>query len=229
MSKDKEFSIKDLMNWCDAKVAEGKLLEIKWEGGGDSGWVHFEIDCEYTTEPEADALVDMMYSQLDYGSWAGEFSTSGTAVYDPITKSFQGEDEYSQEEGKTFDCYVRFKIPKHIPFDKVLIEAHESNRPNVNLTIANGFDHPERVAVQKILEEQLAKEFEAVLEQVEGSTDEEIVSSYQWVTFEREDLIEEGEYLVGVIEEYCYSVNYYDPRGVDICLEEMLEETNEEN
>ena len=229
MSEDKKFSIKDLMNWCDAKVAEGKLLEIKWEGGGDSGWVHFEIDGEDTTELEADALVDMMYSQLDYGSWAGEFSTTGYAMYDPVTKSFQGEDSYCEEEGKTFDCHITVKIPKHIPFDRVLIEADESNGSNVNLIIANGFHHPERVAVQKILEEQLTEEFEAVSEQVEGSTDEEIVSSYQSVTFERENLIEEGEYLVGVIEEYYYTVNFYDPRSVDICLEEMLEETNEEN
>lgn len=229
MSKTKDFTIKDLMNWCDAQVAEGKFLEIKWEGGGDSGWVYFEIDGEQTSEPEAEALVDMIYSQLDYGSWAGEFSASGSATYDPITKSFQGEDNYSEEEGKTFDCHITVKIPKHIPFDRVLIEAYESNKTSVNLTIANGFDHPERIVVQQILEEQLTKEFEAVLEQVEGSTDEEIASSYQWVTFERENLTEEGEYLVGVIEDYCYSVHVYDPRDVDICLEEMLEETNEED
>lgn len=36
MSKTKEFTIKDLMNWCDAQVAAGKKLEIKWDGGKNS-------------------------------------------------------------------------------------------------------------------------------------------------------------------------------------------------
>lgn len=229
MSKTHDYTLKDLMNWCDAQVAEGKLLEIKWEGGRDSGWVYFEIDGEQTSEPEAEALVDMMIDQLDYGSWAGEFSASGTATYDPITKSFQGTDNYSEEEYKDFDCHITFKIPKHIPFDEMWLEAKEGSTCSVNFTLANGFRHPDTNAVETVLQSLLTKDFLKVLEQVEGSTDEELSGSYQSHRFDRKDLKEEGEYLVGVITEYSYSVNVYNPHDVDICLEEMLEETNEEN
>ena len=229
MSETHDYTLKDLMNWCDAQVAEGKVLEIKWEGGGDSGWVYFEIDDEKTSEPEAEALVDMMCNQLDYGSWAGAFSAEGSATYNSIDKSFQGEDSYSEEEYKDFDCHITFKIPKNIPFDEVWIEAQEGHHCSVNFTLVNGFRHPETHNVEASLELLLSKEFLRVKEEVEGSTDEEIAGCYQSHRFDRENLKEEGEYMVGIIEEYSYSIHVYDTHDVEICLEEMLEETNEEN
>jgi hypothetical protein len=229
MSETKEFTIKDLMNWCDAQVAAGKLLEIKWEGGGDSGWVHFEIDGEDSSEPEAEALVDIMYNQLDYGSWAGEFSASGTATYDPATKSFLGTDNYSEDESKNFDCHITFKVPKHIPFDRMWIDGDIDSKVSVIFNLDNGFIHPETDAVRCVIEDLLTKEFDIVYDNLLGSTDEEISNTYQNISFERKDFKEEEDYLVGVIKEYSYSVNFYDPRDVEICLEDMLEETNEED
>lgn len=206
-----------------------KSLQDNNAATGDSGWVYFEIDDEQTSEPEADALVDMMYSQLDYGSWAGEFSASGTATYDADTKSFIGTDNYSEDEGKSFDCHISFKIPKHIPFDRIWIEGNSDNKASVNFTLDNGFRHPETDAVQSVIEELLSEEFDKVYDNLLGSTDDEISSCYQSLNFERKELKEEGDYLVGLIEEYDYTVNVYDPRDVEICLDDMLEETNKED
>lgn len=48
----------------------------------------FEIDGEKEDNEFTNTLVDLMYDELDYGSWAGEFSASGTAILQPRNKVF---------------------------------------------------------------------------------------------------------------------------------------------
>ena len=80
--KNKKLSVKE---WCDQQVAEGKELTLRWEGGGDSGWVYFELDGSQVENEYTEKLVDYCYDVLDYGSWAGEFDATGEATYNPVT------------------------------------------------------------------------------------------------------------------------------------------------
>jgi len=142
---EKNFKISDVMTWLDEKSSQGHEIELCWEGGGDSGWVYFQIDGEQAnSEPIIDWLADKMYSILDYGSWAGEFSANGTAIYDPATKCFEGTDYYSEDETMSFDCNFSINIPKKLAFEELIIEVQGSfdeGLPEVvpSYVIRNGF------------------------------------------------------------------------------------------
>ena len=120
MSK-KTFSIQQIIDWCDKMTAEDKRPILKWEGGGDSGWVYMEDeDGERLDDvPEAEWLVDKMYDELDYGSWAGEFSANGAAEYSVESKCFEGTDYYSEEQNSSCPSNIRIEIPAFIPFDRL--------------------------------------------------------------------------------------------------------------
>ena len=85
---------KTVLEWCKEQVAQGHELKICWEGGGDSGWCYFQIDGEEANNEYTDHLVNSMYSELDYGSWAGEFTATGEATFDPSENAFVGIDDY---------------------------------------------------------------------------------------------------------------------------------------
>lgn len=87
MSKKKQQPKMTVAQWCDEQVKNGHTLTLKWDGGNDSGWVYFELDGEELTNEYTEKLVDYCYSELDYGSWAGDFSANGEAEYDPKRKS----------------------------------------------------------------------------------------------------------------------------------------------
>ena len=137
-----------LIKWCDKQVAEGKKLEICWEGGGDSGWVYFQIDGKNVGEvniPEISTLVDRMYDELDYGSWAGEFSANGSAEYNPELKAFIGIDNYSESETSDFKKDIEIIIPKSLWFDAVRYSIEDSDpdeqdvQTDFQFQIRNGF------------------------------------------------------------------------------------------
>lgn len=53
-----------------------------WDGGNDSGSVNLQ-DCEQLSEEVIAAIERAVYDRLDYGGWAGEFSSRGDVYYDP--------------------------------------------------------------------------------------------------------------------------------------------------
>ena len=148
-------SIKDIITWCDKQVEEGKLLELCWEGGGDSGWVYFELDGENTDGEEISALVNMMYEELDYGSWAGEFSANGRAEYNTTTKCFDGIDYYSEDDWDTLTLAepIQVFIPKSLAFDSIAYQVTSSEDEecsvDVSFNIINGFITPELRELEK--------------------------------------------------------------------------------
>lgn len=149
MSKKKqseELSM-SILEWCDAMVAKGHTLTLVWDGGNDSGWVGFKIDDEDPGEENQyiESLVNYCYDTLDYGSWAGDFSASGEATYDPEEKAFVGLDNYSTEEVINEDIKVFLRIPKDVWFDGISIQVEESQGSvyqegvDVELLVQNGF------------------------------------------------------------------------------------------
>ncbi len=159
----KKLSVKE---WCDQQVAEGKEIVIKWEGGGDSGWVYFEIDGEQVENEYTDALVNYCYDALDYGSWAGEFDASGEAVYNPESGTFSGTDYYRESDTVPMNINAVLTIPKDLWFESVDIELDEydeptSVEPQISLVVNNGFktdDHKE-------VENKIAEEFKSIVDE----------------------------------------------------------------
>lgn len=217
-----------LIEWCDQQVKEGKELKIKWEGGGDSGWTYFQIDGEEVTNEYTEALVNLMYNQLDYGSWAGEFSANGEAVYNPENKCFEGDDHYSEDTSIAWELGAIIRIPKSIWFDTVVIEVdgYDNASSHIDITVRNGFVTEEHTNLQKQLEEYLDSMLEQATESFSKSHD--LRSVWMSMAINGSDFKEDGEDLIFQIENV--DLGSYESTDKEIILE--LEETtmpNEKN
>lgn len=162
MSKTKTVKIKDVITWLDKLSDEGKNIQICWEGGGDSGWVYFQIDGEQVADnPMIDLLIDRMYDVLDYGSWAGEYSANGCAEYSSTEKAFQGTDYYSEDETMPFECQFKIEIPKILGFEELRIgidgDYHDEFNIEAFYDIKNGFISEQHEVFTKHLESSLEK------------------------------------------------------------------------
>lgn len=227
MSK-KDLSVKDVLDWCLKKTEEGSEVVLKWDGGGDSGWVHLEVDGEDSNDDEAEWLIDEMYDTLDYGSWAGEYSASGEAPFDPETKMFQGTDYYTETDSANAKAKIEIRIPKHIHFDDLEIHTQDEEC-NVEVTfgIRNGFDHPDAEALVKQLQERLSSE---IYEAAKANVDDEDEIDGFWETyslFRESDFTEDGDDLVHVMNDITYSKRHTSENYVEINLEELLENETE--
>ena len=133
---------------------------------GDSGWAYFEINGETVENQYTEALVDYIHDELDYGSWAGEFSATGTAVYDSDTKIFEGTDYYSEDENHVLDRNIKIAVPKNLWFDTVHVEVEchyeESCDVNVSLLVKNGFLTPQHSEICATLEKKLQDKFDEI-------------------------------------------------------------------
>jgi hypothetical protein len=215
----------DLIKWCDEQVAQGKKLAMAWEGGGDSGWAYFKIDDEHADEnDEINQLLDKLYDTLDYGSWAGEFSASGEAIYDPVEKAFVGTDYYSEDDTYYFDYPIKITVPKSLWFDALEYNFEDENvKVDVAFIIRNGFltDLHTEIAnqIEENLEEQVEQGIQAYIE-IENGT--EYRSIWQNERFNRDQFKEEGDNLVAVIEQLNIGTCTTDEKG--IYLELITEE-----
>lgn len=218
---------KSLVQWCDEQVAQGKEIGIGWEGGGDSGWCYFMIDgsqvnnTEYTTEMEQ--LIDMMDDELDYGSWAGEFSANGEAIYSPEKKAFVGIDYYSEDETIQRNCDIPIRIPKHLWFDSIEynIQDEEANT-EFAFVIRNGFLTEEHEALTSHLEQYLQTRVQEEIDSFIHDSHREYRSMWQNDRINRNDFEEQGDDLVYVIGEL--GIGTMDSSDKDVYLELTTEE-----
>jgi len=165
-TKAKKLEVKpSVLQWCRDQVEQGKELVIHWEGGGDSGWCYFKINGKEVNNEYTEYLVDMMYAELDYGSWAGEYSAIGDATFSLEENAFIGEDSYSEEELLAFPCTVSFEVPESLWFDSISIDtesddADDDIRVECIFNIKNGFkssDHlKEEENISEVIKAQLA-------------------------------------------------------------------------
>ena len=185
-----------LVEWCNQQVNEGHELKITWDGGGDSGWAEFQIDGEGVENEYAEELLRYIDDELDYGSWAGEFSANGEALYSPEEKSFIGEDYYTEDKTIDWKVDAEIRIPKRIWFDNFhfSIDGYESPKADFNFFIKNGFRTPEH---DKILEDLNSKMNEVIDDAIEGfSMKYEFRNVYENESIARSDFEEDGDDLV---------------------------------
>jgi hypothetical protein len=223
--------VEDVIKWCDEQSQNGNEVAICWEGGGDSGWVYMEVDGEQASAEEADWLIDRMCDILDYGSWAGEFSASGRAVYDAETKVFEGDDIYSEDSTEEVelneDQIIKIKIPKRyfleglrVEFDNILDGGEVSITP----VVRNGIINSELVDVCKSME----KEIEDKAVEILSNTTSSDYSGWQTEEFTIADLEDEDpeNYVMNITRlEY---VGYTEEiRGIIVDLNDYAEQFND--
>lgn len=219
----KTISIQEIIAWCDKQVEDGKLLELCWDGGGDSGWAFFEIDGESAETEETIALVDMMYNELDYGSWAGEFTANGRAEYNTETKTFDGVDYYSEDEWetKTLEEPIQLFIPKSLGFDSIEYQIggsfEDDSTVDISFNIINGFITPEL----RLLEEEMSTHVKDVIGEVFSKIDVNYFNEHKLV--ERLEMKTINDSIIFEIHHIEYSTYNTQENGICLDLQERLE------
>jgi len=212
-----------LVEWCDKQVADGKELKLNWDGGGDSGWVYLEIDGTHVEDDYAASLVEALDNQLEYGSWAGEFGANGSALYDPATKSFVGEDHYSETRSVGYNPNITIKIPKHLWFNelKIHIESDDGSGTSITLELAltNGFKIDEHYELEKKLVEYIEEKIEEAITNFRNSNDDYDNFNGIWdeITIPYTEGKLEGDHLVFSITDL--EMRYYDTTDKEIYLD----------
>lgn len=221
---------KELIEYLDKLVEDGSEVKLCWEGGGDSGWVWFEVDEDKVSERGGDEkieeLVDYMYDTLDYGSWAGEFSASGYASYDPKDKSFKGIDNYGEEHTLNHPCDIEIRIPKSLWFDRLEIQMEDED-PSIDAVfhVKNGFlttNHDEYISD---LINHLRENVQEVINDFISNEGYEYRSIWEHYELNRSDFKEKGDDLVYDIESLAIGTYDNDERSVYLNLKEI--ETDE--
>jgi hypothetical protein len=226
--RPKKLEVKpSVLEWCNKQVADGHELSIHWEGGGDSGWAHFEIDGESVENEYTEYLVGRMYDVLDYGSWAGEFNASGSAEYNPESQSFEGIDEYSEDETMSHKCNIVIQVPTELWYDSlsISIEGNEGETSNVTcrFNIKNGFLSDKHTAFASGLEEKMGEEVDIVVEDFINVSGKDYRSIWQTINLEPKEGVVKGDFIEYIINSLDIGTTSSDPK--DIYLEITEEDT----
>ena len=199
---------------------------------GDSGWAHFEIDGIEKDNEYTRALVDRIYDTLDYGSWAGEFSASGKAIYDPETNSFEGTDNYSEDSHDTVDTDIIIRVPKKLWFESLDIEceANYDDTPavSVRFLIKNGFLTDEHTDFCSNLEKNLSVEFEAIFSNYESNSGYEFRGCGDTFLLNRADAVESDDNLIFYIKQMEIQIMTSEEKNIVFELDEETAEAIDE-
>lgn len=203
-----ELTKKDILDWCIDQHNQGFEVTLEWDGGGDSGCVNWTGSSEENAY--TDTIIDMCYDELDYGSWAGEFSSRGTARFDPEEKAFIGEDYYSEDEYRDYEINLEIRIPKIYQFDDFHFEIDcphdEECNFSASTTLANGFNLPTLNQFLSDLETELAEKVTENMTKFCDQYGDDYLRCYHSDVIPRRDFKEDGEDLVYVYESISYTV-----------------------
>jgi hypothetical protein len=220
MPKKKKLQVKNnsILDWCNEQHFEGRELTLKWEGGGDSGWVYFELDGETVENQYTEALVNRMYDELDYGSWAGEFSANGCATYDRGEQAFVGTDYYSEDSDMKWKCEVVIKVPKDLWFDTLELNI-EGDEPTVDVlfTVRNGFLSASHTTLLKDLSSDIRDKVSDEIDSFIKDSGEEFRGMWSDLSINRREFVENGDYLEYTISSL--TMGTFDTHDKHICLE----------
>jgi hypothetical protein len=220
---------KSIVQWCKEQAAQEKELKLLWSGGNDSGWVHFELDGEDLDNEYTRALSDKMDDELNYGSWAGDFSASGEATYDPVTNSFTGTDYYGEDENEVLDTNIVIQVPKSFWFNTLHVECEanydEEAEVSVRFLVTNGFLTDQHTDFCSNLENNLAVELNHIFANFQSVDGYEFRGCTDSWILERKDAKEEGDMLVFTINKMDLQVMSSEDRTVVLELNEELVET----
>ena len=224
--KEQSTKKQSLIEWLDEQSEAGLDVKLKWEGGGDSGWAYFELDGETIENEHTNRLVNWMYDHLDYGSWAGDFSAQGEAVYSSKTKSFEGTDYYSETGEMAHPVNIPIHIAKDLWFSQLEIHVEcnydESPHVEVGFGISNGFLTEEHKEAEQALATDIRDALGNAIADWEDHTGLELESIWDDFTMSYSDFKVEGDVLVGQIDRLIFRYPETDEKEVYLDLKEML-------
>jgi len=227
--KAKKLEVKpSVLEWCNKQTDEGNKLSIHWEGGGDSGWVYFQINGSEATDEYTEYLLDRMNDTLDYGSWAGEFSASGSAEYDKEEQAFVGIDDYSEDETMTHECNIVIQVPKELWHDNlsISIEGNDGDRTRIGarFDIKNGFLSDKHTVFISSLEDKMKKEVDDVIDDFIQTSNKDYRSIWETINLEPKDGVVKGDFLEYTIEQLGIGTTIGDEKDVylDITADDTL-------
>lgn len=219
---------KDVINWCNQQVDEGKELKFTWEGGGDSGWANLVLD-DNTIEVVgySDVLLNGIYEELDYGSWAGEFYASGEAIYNKEEQAFVGIDDYSEDETITHDCQIELSVPNTLWYDSIniRIEVNYDDIPDiiVDFVVKNGFITQEHHEIAHLLAKELSTK---VMDEVEDfSKNNEFRSIWEQIVLNRLEGVEIPGFVKHEITSLSMGTTHSQEKSIYL---QLIEKENEE-
>ncbi len=135
------------IDYYSALHLAGNKIVLEWNGGNDSGSVNLkindeEVQVEWWNESALNLynkihawVIDKMYDELDYGSWAGDFSAAGCAEFkiQDAFIGFEGTDLYSEDEHGSIDLNPH--VVKYIP-----AEYFPEDADYVHVSVSGGYD-----------------------------------------------------------------------------------------
>jgi hypothetical protein len=220
--------VKQIIEYCDKLTENGDELSLYWEGGGDNGWLTARINGNDIDSTEANWLIEELNNVLDYGSWAGEFSANGEAVYNRETKTFEGDNYYTETEGDIIELnkadIIQVKIPTKYTFDTLRVsidDAWEGADATITPIVRDGFMEEELLEHAESLEKELGQKVLDLFDKYVNKR--EIVGNWQTETFtvDSSTKIEDGNYVFEITE-LNYSYENTDASGVSIDLNNYL-------
>jgi hypothetical protein len=208
-----------MIELCDELTKDGKNLVISWNGGNDEGYFEMLLDGNrLDDEIDIEPIEDYISKNLGYGSFAGDFSTTGELVYDRETKSFDGTDNYSTAESNNCECAIKVTVPGDIWFDQLEIYIEMENddeEPNIAsaFIIANGPRIDQHTEIENIIAETIKKQVMEVQECISDFN-----SLYENITIAHREFRKRNDKLVFVIQKIEYSYDSYQENIIHIQL-----------
>ena len=181
---------------------------------GDSGWAFFEIDGVEFGNEYTEILLDYMYDELDYGSWAGEFSAEGKAIYSSETKCFEGIDCCSDEVYVNYPCEIKIKVPKDFSFEEIIISFEESANVYVKTELEDCG------SIIKEIKNDFLNQYYKVIQDFEDEGNTLLYSYLDEETF-RKDYTLEGDFLTFTIKSISLTKEDLNEKDIVLSLKDI--------
>jgi len=213
-------SEKSVLQWCKEQVKAGRELKLCWEGGGDSGWAYFQIDGQTVENTFTEKLTDMMYAELDYGSWAGEFNAQGEATFDADIEAFVGTDYYSETADTSIESDIKVSVPKDIWFDNIRISVdiqEGDNDVEVSFIVLNGFVTPQHTVLEESLQDYLTSE---IVDTIDSKNLDNFRSAWDNIIINHSEFTENGDSITYTIDKISISVEEQTDKSIYLSIAE---------
>jgi hypothetical protein len=206
---------------CDELTKNGKSLIITWDGGNDDGWFEILLDGKLIgDEIDFDPIEAYITDQLGYGSFNGDYSTTGELIYNRETKSFEGIDTYSTSESDNYLCKIKVIVPDDIWFDQLDINIEmqdDDDEPNVasSFIISNG----PRIDLHTEIENKIGKNIKKQVMKIQEGI-RNFNSLYENVSIANREFSKRKDKLFFIIKKVGYSYDGCQDNNIQIQLPE---------
>lgn len=215
-----EITIKDLIAWCDQKSSEGHEVKISWWGDGEARWMDLFINNTYDRDVLGTELGGKLIELFDeaIGRWHGDFNPSGNAIYDPVTKTFNGRhiDDYWGGEQFVVPGEIEIRVLRSTPFWSLEIGTNDDGERYARF---NGVG--ELGATDASVTESLTQ-FQPTLDNLNTDPDPLAVVCFDQNVIDRTEFTKDGNDLVYVFKEIKMKKKYVDRRKIEVDLIKLL-------